>query len=165
MTVPGKGGRPRKWRTDADRQRAWRARTNGTDQPPTLVQALDDGDELARAWEMIRDLGEQLQAANDKTGRLQTELNRVKRERATEDRRWGWITTANDHLTTDNHRLGAELDEALDRARNLSIELNTTHRQLAAAISAPEPSSLTQPVLPRAERRRLEREQRRQPGQ
>ena len=165
MTVPGKGGRPRKWRTDADRQRAWRARVNGVNEPPTMVVALDEGDELARAWATIRDLGEQLQAAKDKAHRLQIELNKERRDRATEDRRWGWITTANDHLTADNHRLGAELDEALDKARNLSIELNTTRRQLTAAAPTPEPSSLAQPVLPRAERRRLEREQRRQPDQ
>jgi hypothetical protein len=162
VTVPGKGGRPRKWRSDADRQRAWRARTNGTEQPPTLVQALDEGDELARAWEMIRDLGEQLEAAKDKTHRLQVELNRERRERATEDRRWGWITAANEQLTADNHRLGAQLDEALEQARNLSIELNTTRRQLTAATAAPAPEpTLAPPALPRAERRRLEREQRR----
>lgn len=74
MTVPGKGGRPRKWRSDADRQRAVRARANGGEGPPTLLQALDDGDELARAWEMIRDLGEQLQAAKERADRLQAEL-------------------------------------------------------------------------------------------
>jgi chromosome segregation ATPase len=131
-----------------------------------MIQALDEGDELAEAWEMVRDLGEQLEAAKDKTHRLQVELNRERRDRTTEDRRWGWITTANDQLTADNHRLGAELDEALDRARNLSIELNTTRRQLTAATAPPpEPSSLAQPALPRAERRRLEREQRRQRGQ
>jgi hypothetical protein len=161
MTVPGKGGRPRKWRTDADRQRAWRARTNGVQQPPTMVQALDEGDELAKAWEMIRDLGEQLQAAKDKTHRLQVELNRERRDRATEDRRWGWITTANEQLTAYNHRLGTQLDEALDRARNLSIELNTTRRQHAAATATPPPEPPAQPALPRSERRRLEREQRR----
>lgn len=29
VTVPGKGGRPRKWRSDADRVRAYRARQAG----------------------------------------------------------------------------------------------------------------------------------------
>jgi chromosome segregation ATPase len=160
MTVPGKGGRPRKWRTDADRQRAWRARTNGTEQPPTLVQALDEGDELARAWEMIRDLGSQLEAAKDKTHRLQVELSRERRERATEDRRWGWIITANEQLTADNHRLGADLDEALDKARDLEIRLQQATRRLAPT-PPPEPSAPASPALSRAERRRLEREQRR----
>jgi hypothetical protein len=47
VTVPGKGGRPRKWRSDTDRQRAWRARADGRAEPPTLDQALNDGDELA----------------------------------------------------------------------------------------------------------------------
>ena len=36
MTVPGKGGRPRKWRSDADRVRAFRARERGDDEPPTI---------------------------------------------------------------------------------------------------------------------------------
>ena len=49
MTIPGKGGRPRKWRSDADRSRAYRARQRGGDEPTTIEQALDDGDELAEA--------------------------------------------------------------------------------------------------------------------
>jgi hypothetical protein len=56
MTVPGRGGRPRRWRSDADRQRAFRARRDGRPEPPTLAQALDDGDELALALERIREL-------------------------------------------------------------------------------------------------------------
>lgn len=131
MTVPGKGGRPRKWRSDADRQRAWRARQQGDAEPPTLVVALDEGDELAKAWETIRDLGEQLEAAKDKTHRLQVELNRERRERATEDRRWGWITTMNDQLTNDNQRIRDERDEALYQARDFEIRLQQAVRTRA----------------------------------
>lgn len=155
--MPGKGGRPRKWRSDADRQRAWRARQTGTEQPPTLVQALDDGDELAKAWEMVRDLGEQLEAAKEKAHRLQVELNRERRDRATEDRRWGWINTMNDQLTNDNHRLRLERGEALDTARDLEIQLQQVLRRPAAPAEPPT----TGPALSRADRRRLEREQRR----
>jgi hypothetical protein len=54
MTVPGKGGRPRKWRSNADRIRAYRARQQGVPEPPILEQALQDGDELARALELAR---------------------------------------------------------------------------------------------------------------
>ena len=57
MTVPGKGGRPRKWRSDADRVRAHRARQRGEDEPPTVERALVAGDEAAVAWERVRELG------------------------------------------------------------------------------------------------------------
>src|SRR5262249_23470440 len=50
VTVPGRGGRPRKWRSDADRVRAYRARQRGAPEPPVLVVALDEGDELAAPW-------------------------------------------------------------------------------------------------------------------
>jgi hypothetical protein len=158
MTVPGKGGRPRKWRSDADRQRAWRARTNGTDEPPTMVQALDDGDELATAWETIRDLGRQLEAAKHKAKALQVELNRTRRQQATEDRRWGWLTTENQHLQQENQRLRTERDDALTRLH----DLETRPRQPpppAAPTATPPPAAA--PGLSRAERRRLEREQHR----
>lgn len=153
MTVPGKGGRPRKWRSDADRQRAWRARQQGTEQPPTLVQALDDGDELAQAWETIRDLGAQLEAAKHKAKALQAELNREHRQQATEDRRWGWLTTENQHLHAENQRLRTERDDALARLHDLE-------RQPPATPAATPPPAAT-PGLSRPERRRLEREQHR----
>lgn len=50
----GQGWSAEKWRSDADRQRAFRARQSGRAEPPTLVQALDDGDELASAREVAR---------------------------------------------------------------------------------------------------------------
>lgn len=56
MTITGKGGRPRKWRSDADRSRAYRARQRGDDEPATIEQALDDGDELAEARREIERL-------------------------------------------------------------------------------------------------------------
>jgi hypothetical protein len=147
MTVPGKGGRPRKWRSDADRQRAWRNRQTGNPEPPTMVEALDDGDELARTWQMIRDLGQQLEAAKAKAKALRVELNRARREHATEDRRWSWITTENQHLRAETERLRAERDDALARLHDFE------HRS-----PSPPPAG---PGLSRAERRQLEREQRR----
>jgi hypothetical protein len=153
MTVPGKGGRPRKWRSDADRQRAWRNRQTGLPEPPTLAQALDDGDELARAWETIRDLGQQLEAAKHKAKATQAELNRTRRQHATEDRRWGWLTTENQHLHAENQRLRDERDQALARLHDLE------HQPPAAPAGSPPPA--TAPGLSRAARRRLEREQHR----
>jgi hypothetical protein len=63
MTVPGKGGRPRKWRSDADRVRAFRARHRGEEEPATFEEALVDGDDLARAVERSRQLQADLVAA------------------------------------------------------------------------------------------------------
>ena len=87
MTVPGKGGRPRKWRSDADRVRAYRARQTGVDELPTLVQALDDADELARTWAMVRDLGEQLDTANALAKQLRRERDQARRELEREQHR------------------------------------------------------------------------------
>jgi len=160
MTVPGKGGRPRKWRSDADRQRAFRARADGRDEPPTLDQALDDGDELARVWEMVRDLGTQLDDANTTIKQLRLERNKTIRAVTNSDRRWGWIEAENNGLRTQNDRVKAERDA-------LSIE-NTELRQRLARLTqstarppaeAP-PTSLPRP-LSRAQRRQQERQQRR----
>lgn len=154
MTVPGKGGRPRKWRSDADRQRAWRNRTNGAPEPPTLAQALDDdSDELARTWQTIRDLGTQLDTANAQAKALQVELNRTRRNHATDNHRWDRLTTDNQHLRADNQRLRSERDQALAHVRDLETRL----RQPAPT---PPPAPQT-PALTRAERRRLDRQQHR----
>jgi hypothetical protein len=157
VTIPGKGGRPRKWRSDADRQRAWRNRTNGVNEPPTLVEALDDGDELARAWEQIRDLGQQLEAAKHKAKALQAEINRTRREHAVEDRRWGWLTTENQHLHQENQRLRTERDDALARLH----DHETRPRQTPPTAPPATPPPTAAPGLSRAERRRLEQEQHR----
>ena len=50
MTVPGKGGRPRKWRSDADRVRAFRAGERGDDEPPTIEVALE---QIRANWNSI----------------------------------------------------------------------------------------------------------------
>jgi chromosome segregation ATPase len=80
MTVPGKGGRPRKWRSDADRVRAFRARHRGEEEPATFEEALVDGDDLARAVEHSRQLQADLVAAlaslSESNAALQTERRR-----------------------------------------------------------------------------------------
>ena len=68
MTVAGKGGRPRKWRSDADRVRAFRARQRGDEEPPALDIAFQNGDDLAVAL-----------AHN---GQLQASLAQVRRSEA-----------------------------------------------------------------------------------
>ena len=152
MTVPGKGGRPRKWRSDADRVRAYRARQTGIDEPPVLAQALDDGDELAQVWATVRDLGEQLDTANATTKQLRRERDQSRRELEREQHRWGWIESRNTELEVERGRLLDELDELRDQPR-------VTATPRPAATAAPPPAS--QPLMSRAERRRLEREQQR----
>ena len=152
VTVSGKGGRPRKWTSAADRQRAWRNRQLGQPEPATFIEALDRGDELAAAIAHSEALARQLEAAKDKAARLQADLNRERRERATEDRRWGWLTTENQHLQQENQRLRTERDNALTRLH----DLETRPRQQPA----PAPPAAG-PPLSRAERRRLEREHQR----
>ena len=156
MTVPGKGGRPRKWRSDADRVRAYRARQAGLDEPPVLAQALDDGDELARVWAMVRQLGEQLDTANATLKQVRRERDQTRRELEREQHRWGWIESHNTELTAERDRLLSELDELRDRPR-----LIETPRP-ATTTATPPPAP--QPLMSRAERRRIEREQQRRRG-
>ena len=150
MTVPGKGGRPRKWRSDADRVRAYRARQSGVEEPPTLVEAFDDGDELARTWQTIRELGEQLDTANTTIKQLRRERDQARRELEREHHRWGWIESRNTELAAERDRLTNELAELHDRVR-------VVETQTRPAVAPIPPAQ--QPLMSRAERRRLEREQ------
>jgi len=87
MTVPAKGGRPRKWRSEADRVRAFRARQRGDEEPATLDVALADGDELARAVDRIRQLQVELAAAGGARKDLEAALAAERRRTDTARRR------------------------------------------------------------------------------
>jgi chromosome segregation ATPase len=138
MTVPGKGGRPRKWRSDADRVRAHRARQRGEDEPATLEQAFVDGDELARAIDRGRQLQAELVAAiqslAESDAALQSEHRRhtatqrkLDRERADLDavratlaRQAEELRATHDELfelRADNSRLREQLVLAAQRAQ------------------------------------------------
>jgi regulator of replication initiation timing len=164
VTVPGKGGRPRKWRSDADRQRAFRARSEGREEPPTLVQALDDGDELARVWEMIRDLGARLDTANETIKTLRRERNKAVRAMTNNDRRWGWIEAENTSLRTERDRRAAERDalsvENTELRQRLAQLTQANTRPVVEAPPAPTPAPKAR-QLSRAERRQQERQHRR----
>lgn len=109
MTVPGKGGRPRKWRSDADRVRAFRARERGDDEPPTIEVARESGDEAAAAWDQVRQLGDTINALNAELKTTQAALRRAEKELEREQVRSSWMSEGND-------RLRAELD-AVERDR------------------------------------------------
>lgn len=109
MTVSGKGGRPRKWRSDADRVRAYRARQRGAAEPSTLHQAFDDGDELAASIERERVSNEQLAAANQVERALRAEIATTKRSLDRHLKRVDWLEVANADLTADFASANAEL--------------------------------------------------------
>lgn len=131
MTVPRKGGRPRKWRSDADRVRAYRARQRGQSEPVAFDVALADGDELALAIDRGRQLQAELAAAVAALAELDAALQSERRRhlatqrklqraradleghRAAEDRRLDELRAANDELAalrSENDRLRSGQD-------------------------------------------------------
>jgi chromosome segregation ATPase len=92
VTVPGKGGRPRKWLSDADRVRAHRARQRGEVEPPTFEQRSTGDDELAGALrrqgglevqladarQEVRWLEHELAESEAKSGQLESELRALR---------------------------------------------------------------------------------------
>ncbi len=117
MTVPGKGGRPRKWRSDADRVRAFRARERGDDEPPTIEVALESGDEAAVAWDQVRQLGDTIDALKAELKTTKAALRRAEKELEREQVRANWISEGNDRLQAELdavERDRADLQERLD---------------------------------------------------
>jgi len=159
MTVPGKGGRPRKGRSDADRVRAYRARQRDLPEPPTVVEAIEDGDELATAWDTIRRLGLQLDEAQQGAESLRRELKRTHGELERERARYGWIEANNDSQRFELERVTAERSTLADDNRTLAQRLRVLESgtRPPAKLSSP-PANAT---LPRATRRKLERERHR----
>ncbi|MGB7880297.1 MAG: hypothetical protein WBL31_16150 [Ilumatobacteraceae bacterium] len=117
MTVPGKGGRPRKWRSDADRVRAFRARERGDDEPPTIEVARESGDEAAAAWDQVRQLGDTINALRAELKTTRAALRRAERELEREQVRSSWISERNDRFQAElqaAERDRADLQERLD---------------------------------------------------
>ena len=126
MTVPGKGGRPRKWRSDADRVRAFRARERGDDEPTTIEVALESGDEAAVAWDQARQLGDTIDALKAELKTTKAALRRAEKELERDQVRSSWISERND-------RVQAELDAAehdrADLQERLDELLHTVTRE------------------------------------
>jgi hypothetical protein len=118
VTVAGKGGRPRKWRSDADRVRAYRARQRGDSEPSTLEQAFDDGDELAKALERERVLHEQLMTAQSVERELRASLAAAERELARQLKRMDWLEASQADAAADLAAAQAELDTLREHSAN-----------------------------------------------
>ena len=148
MTIPGKGGRPRKWRSDADRSRAYRARQRGDDEPATIEQALDDGDELAEARRKIERLSLALREGRIQQRTLRAIIQRRERE----------IILLDEQLQNLRRIVEASWHERMELRRRydeLRAELNRASQGIGTR-HVPTP-----PALPRHVRRQLERDQRR----
>ena len=160
MTVPGKGGRARKWRSDADRVRAFRARQQGVQEPPVLEEALENGDELARSLEVARRLGVELDASRRMVRQLRKDLGAANRALKSEQRRFAWIETTNAELVRERDRALADRDDVAEELADLRDQLRDLPVQQTMAFRD-SPTVDIDRHLPRAERRRLEREERR----
>lgn len=120
MTIPGKGGRPRKWRSDADRVRAFRARERGAPEPPVLSTVLDESDELAAAWDRVRELGEQLDRQRVVERSLRRELGAARRELEAQQTRFQWLSDSNEALRS---KFAAGDRERRELARRLTAQI------------------------------------------
>ncbi|HYN31082.1 MAG TPA: hypothetical protein VES40_00540 [Ilumatobacteraceae bacterium] len=150
MTVPGRGGRPRKWRSDADRVRAFRARERGDDEPPTIELALQSDDGAAVAWDQVRQLGDTIDGLKAELKTTQAALRRTERDLEREKVHSSWISEGND-------RLRAELD-AVERDR---AELRERLDELLHTRVTPGSSARPAPGPNRAQRRQTDRQRRR----
>ena len=149
MTVPGKGGRPRKWRSDADRVRAFRARHRGEEEPATFEEALVDGDDLARAVEHARQFQADLVVAVESLSESNAALRTERRRHQSTQRRL-------DRIKAELHGLrtaGARREEELELLREGFAELRAENAALRARIAQTAPAA--QPRgLDRAQRSR-----------
>jgi chromosome segregation ATPase len=124
-----------------------------------LSVALDDGDDLARAWDTIRQLQTQLAGESEVRQRLQKELNVARRQLDQQQERFGWIEKARTVLQGERDALVAERGELRAELSTLRRRMDGADKSQAAVTLAPSTTN-AQP-LSRAERRRLEREQQR----
>src|SRR5262245_14642630 len=133
MTIAGKGGRPRKWRSDADRARAYRARKRGEPEPPQVVDVVDESDELAAAWRHVDELGRLVREVRDRERALHATVRQLTGELEVERLRRGRAEVAIAEL----RRVLGIAREANDFQRRRIVELTAADelsRQLVDAI-------------------------------
>ena len=125
VTVPGKGGRPRKWRSDTERVRACRARQRGDAEPPTVEEAYSEGDELALAIRRHCELEAQLADARQQVRILEVELAAAE---ATSDR----LEAQYRSTERDRQHLLSEVADLNERVYQLTTALVDTKRPESA---------------------------------
>ena len=136
MTVRGKGGRPRKWRSDADRVRAYRARQRGEHEPATFETALIEGDELALAIDRGRQLQADLADAVETIAELDTALQAERRRHVATQRKLERARAELDGRRAADDRRVDELRAVHADLEALRSENDRLHSQLAARRSA-----------------------------
>jgi hypothetical protein len=163
MTIPGKGGRPRKWRSDADRVRAFRARQRGAPEPSVLLTVVDESDELAAAWDGVRELGEKLDRQRVVERSLRRELATARRELEAQQTRFQWLNDSNEALRS---KLAAGDGERRELARRLTAQIAETEAlrcQQDVWLAAESPSTAIGPSDERAGNRAQRRRAARNP--
>ena len=141
VTVPGKGGRPRKWLSDTDRVRAHRARQRGDVEPPTFEEMSSGDHELARALRRQSQLEAQLADARQDIRWLEHDLAETEAKSAQ-------LESELRSLRTEWQELLVEVAELNERVHHLSPGHVDTERH--------EPT----PLSNRATRRRAARQRR-----
>lgn len=136
MTVVGKGGRPRKWASDADRVRAYRARLRGEAEPPTVSEVIEDETVVAGLWRRVHGLERLVTMRDDDLSELRSELGRLQRELDATTRRLAGAAGERDFYKAELERHKAARPP--DREASASVNASAN----------------------RAERRRLDRERR-----
>ena len=104
VTVPGKGGRPRKWKSDADRVRAFRARQRGEAEPKTFEEIIDDGGEIAGLWTQLEELRQTVAEQSATIASLRSENSELEGRLADDRDRYAWIGEENDRLREELSR-------------------------------------------------------------
>jgi hypothetical protein len=115
---------------------AYRARQRGAPEPPVLVGALQEGDELAAAFEHGRELGQRLDQQRRVEHALRRDLAAARGELKAEQARFGWLRHEIDALRTrlaDAERLGAEMHERLTALTQENLALRQQRLDLARA--------------------------------
>jgi hypothetical protein len=139
VTVPGKGGRPRKWRSDADRVRAFRARRRGEAEPSTFEVALLDGDELAHAVDLARRLQSELSSATESLAASDAELHAERRRHAATQRRLDRTRATLDELRAANELRSEELHIAREEEQvDALAEISRLRTEPARPLAVPE---------------------------
>jgi hypothetical protein len=144
--------------------RAFRARQRGEPEPPVLAVALDDGDELAAAWEQIRLLGRQLDDRREVERSLRNELRAGRNALTVQEQRYRRLRAENDELRAQLSELKERRRDQVEQSAALVPENRDLRQRLREALTALEERTaepggrLVDGASNRAQRRRAAKE-------